>query len=129
MYDQYYYQTKHDEISSNIKAIPLDKVKREWSKLSNMTLEDLENIGGRSKVGCDTVDYYFFTERLHTIGNKGINFFEFLRDIEEYKKKKYIQTLLTFCETNNRYKDSLLKRYYYIYGLCFGRINAFKITL
>jgi len=120
--------TKHNEISANIKTIPFDKVKREWNILSNMTLEDLENIGGRSKVGCDTIDYYFFTERLHTIGNKGINFFDFLRDVEDYKKKKYIQTLLTFCENNNRYRDSLLKRYYYIYGLCFGRINAFKIT-
>ena len=74
-----------------------------------MTLEDLENVGGRSKIGCDIIDYYFFTERLHTIGNKGINFFNFLRDIEEYKKKHYIQTLLTFCEKNNRYKDSLIK--------------------
>ena len=119
---------RHQEISLIIKSISLDKIKHEWNNLINITLEELENIGGRSKVGCDIIDYYFFTERLHTTGNKGINFFDFLKDIEYYKKKHYIQTLLTFCENNNRYKDSLIKRYYYIYGLCFGRINAFKIT-
>ena len=120
--------TKHAEISSTIKTISFEKIKREWKTLTTMTLEELEMVGGRSKLGCDIIDYYFFTERLHTIGNKGINFFDFLRDIEIYKEKHYIQTLLTFCEKNNRYKDSLVKRYYYIYGLCFGRINAFKIT-
>lgn len=120
--------TKHAEISSTIKTIRFEKVNREWNTLSNMTLEELETIGGRSKVGCGIIDYYFFTERLHTVGNKGINFFDFLRDIEMYKEKHYIQTLITFCENNNRYKDSVIKRYYYIYGLCFGRINAFKIT-
>lgn len=128
MCDDIIEHTKHDEISSVLKSISFKKVEKEWNVLSKMTLEELENVGGRSKIGCDIIDYYFFTERLHTIGNKGITFFNFLRDIEDYKKKHYIQTLLTFCEKNNRYKDSLLKRYYYIYGLCFGRINAFKIT-
>lgn len=128
MCDDIIEHTKHNEISSILKKISFDKVKREWNILSKMTLDELEAVGGRSKLGCDVVDYYFFAERLHTIGNKGINFFDFLRDIEDYKKKHYIQTLITFCEKNNRYKDSLLKRYYYIYGLCFGRINAFKIT-
>ena len=68
---------RHEEISSIIKSISLDKIKREWDILTNMTLEELETIGGRSKVGCDIIDYYFFTERLHTTGNKGINFFDF----------------------------------------------------
>jgi hypothetical protein len=88
----------------------------------------LSNLNGRSRLGCDFIDYYFFEARIDTIGNKGINFFTFLENIEEYKSKKYIQTLLTFCEKNNRYTDNLIKKYYYCYGLCFGRINAFKIT-
>ena len=82
------------KISLIIKSISFDKIKHEWNSLTNITLEELENIGGRSKVGCDIIDYYFFTERLHTTGNKGINFFDFLKDIEYYKKKHYIQTLL-----------------------------------
>ena len=112
----------------NLKNISLDKIKKDWFNIKQMGLEDLENINERSKVGCDIVDYYFFEERLKTKGNKGINFYEFVNNIEHYKTKKYIQTLLSYCENNNRYNDDINKRYYYIYGLSFGRVNAFKIT-
>jgi hypothetical protein len=112
----------------NIKEIELDKIKRDWDDIKKLSITELEEINERSKVGCDIIDYYFFDHRLKTIGNKGINFYEFVENIEYYKTKKYIQTLLSYCEKNNRYKDSLIKRYYYIYGLSFGRINAFKIT-
>ena len=112
----------------NIKEIALDKIKKDWTDISKLSITELEEINERSKVGCDIIDYYFFDHRLKTTGNKGINFYEFVENIEYYKTKKYIQTLLSYCEKNNRYKDSLIKRYYYIYGLSFGRINAFKIT-
>lgn len=115
-------------ISSEIKSLSLEKIMKEWLVLKSISQEELLKLNGRNKMGCDLVDYYFFTERLLTIGKKGIHFFEFIRNIEYYKTKKYIQTLFSFCDKNNRYKDSIIRRYYYIYGLCFGRINAFKIT-
>ena len=116
------------EISNQIKQITKDTVDIEWLKLKNINLEELSALNGRSRLGCDFIDYYFFELRLDTIGNKGITFFDFLENIEEYKSKKYIQTLLNFCQKNNRYKNNLIQKYYYCYGLCFGRINAFKIT-
>ena len=114
--------------ATELKTTTLVAVRREWDKIKAMSLAELEALTGRSKLGCNIVDHYFFAERLITVGKKLINFLEFVENIEYYKTKKYIQTLLTFCEENNRYSGSMLKRYYYIYGLCFGRINAFKIT-
>ena len=87
----------------NLKNITLEKIKNEWNSIKTMNLAELENISERSKLGCDIVDYYFFEERLKTKGNKGINFYEFVNNIEYYKTKKYIQTLLSYCETHNRY--------------------------
>jgi|TARA_B110000093_G_C12970337_1_gene412025 hypothetical protein len=116
------------QIADEIKKVSIDKVKKEWVKIQSMNIHELSDLNGRNRLGCDLLDYYFFKNRLDTIGNKGIHFFDFLRDIEKYKAKKYIQTLLTFCEKNNRYKDSDIRKYYYCYGLCFGRINGFKIT-
>jgi DNA modification methylase len=116
------------EIAHQIKQITKDSVDLEWIKLKNLSLEDLTTLNGRNRLGCDFIDYYFFDARLDTIVNKGITFFDFLDNIEEYKSKKYIQTLLDFCQKNNRYKNNLIQKYYYCYGLCFGRINAFKIT-
>jgi hypothetical protein len=112
----------------DLKQITFEKIKIEWDRIQYLSLQELNEINEKSKVGCNIVDYYFFEQRLKTKGNKGINFYEFVENIEYYKTKQYVQTLLTFCEKNNRYKDSDLKRYYYIYGLSFGRVNAFKIT-
>lgn len=111
----------------DLKQISFEKIKKEWDHVKKLSLQELNEINEKSKIGCNIVDYYFFEQRLKTKGNKGINFYEFVENIEYYKTKKYIQTLLLFCEKNNRYKDSDIKRYYYIYGLSFGRINAFKI--
>jgi len=117
-------------IAIEIKNINPKKVFSEWDDLKKISgkPQDLECLNGRSKLGCDLIDYYFFLNRLETVGNKGINFFEFIRDIDYYKTKKYIQTLFTYCTNHNRYVDNEIKKYYYIYGLCFGRVNAFKIT-
>jgi DNA modification methylase len=117
-----------DQIIKELKDVTIEKAFNDWSEIKDKTPEEIQNINGRSRLGCNLIDYYFFEQRIETIGNKGINFFKFVDEIEFYKKKKYIQTLLTFCDNNNRYKDSLVKKYYYCYGLCFGRINAFKIT-
>uniref|UniRef100_A0A6C0BXD0 Uncharacterized protein n=1 Tax=viral metagenome TaxID=1070528 RepID=A0A6C0BXD0_9ZZZZ len=118
---------KKDEICHQIKNISYNKVLTEWNNIQDL-LGSQKELNGRSKLGCDFLDYYFFAHRLETIGNKGINFYDFLENIEYYKTKKYIQTLLTFCEEKNRYVGKEIKKYYYIYGLCFGRCNAFKIT-
>lgn len=117
-------------IATEIKNINLKKVFSEWDDLKKISdkPQDLECLNGRSKLGCDLIDYYFFLNRLETVGNKGITFFEFIHNIDYYKTKKYIQTLFTYCTNHNRYVDNEIKKYYYIYGLCFGRINAFKIT-
>ena len=112
----------------NLKDISLNKIKEDWNKIKLMNQYELDQLNERSKLGCDIIDYYFFEQRLLTKGNKGINFYDFVNNIEHYKTKRYIQTLLSYCDKHNRYTDNIYKRYYYIYGLSFGRVNAFKIT-
>lgn len=105
----------------------MDKYETEWAKLSTMSLEELTRLRGRSRIGCHLVDHYFLDERLK-VESKGVSFRTFMRDIEEFKKKKYVQTLIQFCHKNNRYKDSPEKMYYYIYGLAYKRANPFKVS-
>lgn len=123
-------QTWKRNIAVEIKNIDIETVYTEWWELKKLSErpQELECLNGRSKIGCDLIDYYFFLNRLETIGNKGINFYDFIKNIDYYKTKKYIQNLLNYCYQNNRYVDNDTKRYYYIYGLSFGRVNAFKIT-
>jgi hypothetical protein len=123
-------QTWKRNIAVEIKNIDIETVFTEWWELKKLSVkhEELECLNGRSKIGCDLIDYYFFLNRLETVGNKGINFYEFVKNIDYYKTKNYIQNLLNYCHEHNRYVDNETKRYYYIYGLSFGRVNAFKIT-
>ena len=117
-----------DYIAEELKHIPFRKVVKEWNTICSMTAEEISDLSGRSMLGCAIVDYYFFKDRLETVGIRGINFFEFIENLDFYKEKKYVKTLLDYCEKTNRYKESHIRKYYYCFGLCFGRINAFKIT-
>jgi hypothetical protein len=97
----------------NLKDISLNKIKEDWNKIKLMNQYELDQLNERSKLGCDIIDYYFFEQRLLTKGNKGINFYNFVNNIEHYKTKRYIQTLLSYCDKHNRYTDNIYKRYYY----------------
>ena len=67
-------------IATEIKNINIKKVFTEWEELKKLSEkpQELECLNGRSKIGCDLIDYYFFPNRLETVGNKGIHFFEFI---------------------------------------------------
>ena len=64
-----------------LKDISFEKIKEDWTKIKYMTLQELEDINERSKLGCDIIDYYFFEQRLKTKCNKVINFYDFVENI------------------------------------------------
>ena len=49
-------------VSTEIKNINIEKVYSEWDKLKKISEKslELECLNGRSKLGCDLIDYYFF---------------------------------------------------------------------
>ena len=66
------------EICQSLKSVSKEDAIKEWNTLKSTSPVDLENLSGRSKLGCNLIDYFFFHHRLETIGNKGIHFFDFL---------------------------------------------------
>ena len=114
-------------IAKQIKPITLDDVDREMNQLINIGTGAC-NIGPRSRIGNSVVDYFTFTKRLETKGKYDANFFDFLQNIESYKKKKFIQTMLTYyAEVKNKngqkneYK--VLKE---VYNICISAINIMR---
>jgi len=108
-----------------------------WRELNNIDLQEIEDdfeklreIGkdagtkGLSTIGNNVVDYFTGLERLNTIGNKGINFFQFFENRKEYAKKKYIQNILKYYNTDER--DAPLKVWKRIFTLYFGSVNIFR---
>jgi 16S rRNA G966 N2-methylase RsmD len=114
-------------IASHIKNISLSDVDDEMNKLSQIG-KGASLIGPRSRIGNDIVDYFTFVQRLETKGKYNVSFFEFVERIEEFKKKKFIQTMLNYYE-NVKNKNG--KKHYYkvlkeVYNICISAINIMR---
>lgn len=114
-------------IASHIKNISLSDIDDEMEKLIQIG-KGASLIGPRSQIGNNIVDYFTFVQRLETKGKYNINFYEFIERIEEFKKKKFIQTMLTYYETvknknNTKHYYKVLKE---VYNICISAINIMR---
>lgn len=121
--------TKEEKIAiaKHIKDIKIEDVEEEMNKLIKIG-EKAETISERSKIGNDVVDYFTFLQRLETKGKYDINYFEFLVNLDTFREKKFIQTMLKYYEdvknknkTKHEYK--VLKE---VYNICISAINIMR---
>jgi hypothetical protein len=126
--DEKYTSKEKQEIAFKIKPISLEIVKEDYEKLLGLSNSDLSNVSSRCLIGNDIVDYFTFVERLNTKGKYNANFYDFLWNIEEFKKKKFIQNMLTYYETiknKNNTKNQYIV-YKEVYNICISAINIFR---
>ena len=83
-------------IVKSIKNISLETVDREMNKLIKNVSNNMADLSPLSRVGNNIVDYFTFKQRLETRGKYNVNFYEFVANIDEFKKKKFIQNMLTY---------------------------------
>lgn len=123
--EEEYTTQEKEEIAFNIKPISLEKVKQDYEKLQ---IIDLTNISSRCLIGNDVVDYFTFVERLNTKGKYNANFYDFLWNIEEFKKKKFIQNMLIYYETTKNKNNTKNQYVVYkeVYNICISAINIFR---
>ena len=87
-------------IMQEIKNISYETIQNELQQLVNIGTTNIEKVSSRCRLGNNIVDYFTFYERLHTKGKYGIHFFQFVENIEEFKKKKFIANLFQYLQTN-----------------------------
>jgi len=114
-------------ISSKIKNISLDVVEREMNQLIEIG-ENASTISPRSRIGNNIVDYFTFTQRLETKGKYNVNFYEFVEQIDEFKKKNFISNMLNYYATvknknNTKNEYIVLKE---VYNICISAINIIR---
>jgi len=82
----------------------------------------------RCRIGNNIVDFFTFQERLETRGKYNVTFYDFVKNIEEFKKKKFIQNMLTYYATVKNARG--LKNEYIVlkevYNICISAINIFR---
>ena len=114
-------------IAKSIKNITEDDIHDEMNKLIHIG-ENAANMSPRCRIGNNIVDYFTFSERLKTRGKYNVNFYDFLFNIEEFKKKKYIQNMLIYYDNvknKNKTKNEfvVLKE---VYNICISSINIIR---
>ena len=114
-------------ISKKIKPISFEIVEKEMEQLIKIGNKASE-MSSRSRIGNNLVDYFTFVYRLETKGKYNINYFEFITNIDEFKKKKFIQNMLLYYETEknkNKTKNEyiVLKE---VYNICISAINIIR---
>jgi tRNA1(Val) A37 N6-methylase TrmN6 len=115
------------EIAKHIKDISLEDIEEDMNKLIKIG-DKAEMISERSQIGNDVVDYFTFVKRLETKGKYDVNYFEFLVNLDTFREKKFIQTMLKYYEdvknknkTKHEYK--VLKE---VYNICISAINIMR---
>ena len=115
-------------IANSIKNISLEIVDREMDKLIKNGLNNMEDLSPLSRVGNNIVDYFTFQQRLETRGKYNVNFYEFVANIDTFKKKKFIQNMLTYYKdvknkNNTKTEYTVLKE---VYNICISAINIMR---
>jgi predicted RNA methylase len=114
-------------IANKIKNISINEVENEMNDLIKIG-KNANTIGPRSRIGNNIVDYFTFLQRLETKGKYDTNFFEFLENIEEFKQKKFIQTMLKYykdVKNKNKTKNEYIV-YKEVYNICISAINIMR---
>jgi hypothetical protein len=114
-------------ISRSIKLIFEADAIRDFNELKMITVGTTD-VSPRCQIGNKMVDYFTFTERLNTKGKYNTSFYEFVADIDNFKKKKFISNMLEYYDTvKNKNKT---KNYYVVlkevYNICISAINIFR---
>lgn len=114
-------------IANSIKDISLNDVDKEFAELVKIG-STAHTVGPRSRIGNNIVDYFTFIQRLETKGKYDASFFDFLQNIDEYKKKKFIQNMLTYYK-NVKNKNGTKNEYIVykeVYNICISAINIMR---
>jgi tRNA1(Val) A37 N6-methylase TrmN6 len=134
MIKEYFTDIEKIMISKHIKSISSKDAIEDFNKLKiigDNLVKNPYDISSRCRIGNNIVDYFTFTERLNTKGKYDINFFEFMINIDEFKKKKFIMNMINYYDTvknKNKTKNNyiVLKE---VYNICISAINIFRPLL
>lgn len=114
-------------IAAQIKNISQCDIDNDMNKLIDIG-KTAHTMSSRLRIGNNVVDYFTFVQRLETKGKYDVNFFEFIEKIDEFKKKKFIQTMLNYYrdvknKNNTKNEYIVLKE---VYNICISAINIMR---
>jgi hypothetical protein len=112
-----------EELSRQIRHYSHDDLVRDYTRLVEIGCK-AKHQSTKMLTGNRVVDAFTFTERLNTIGTKGISFYDLWENRESYSRKPYIKKYLAFAKKQHQQKTA--KVWYNLYRFYFTSINCFR---
>jgi hypothetical protein len=116
-------QREREQLSHQIREYSHDDILRDYTRLVHIGC-DAHKQGNKMLTGNRVVDAFTFTERLNTVGTKGISFYDFWENREKYARKPYVQKYLAFAK--KQHTQQTAKVWYNLYRFYFTSINCFR---
>jgi len=110
------------KIVSEVKPITKEEAVNDYEKLQLIPCNKINN---RSLIGNKSTDYFFFKYRIKAIGDKGISFLDFIKNIEKYNKTKYYKSLKDYYIKKVSFYNEYKLNYEH-YRLYYGSVSQFK---
>ena len=125
MIKETYSKEEKIEIAKKIKDISKQDLDKDFNKLKEIGINANKS---PKRVGNNVVDYFTFLQRLETKGKYDVNYFEFLANLDTFREKKYIQTMIKYYKdiknkNNTKHDYKVLKE---VYNICISAINIMK---
>lgn len=127
VYSESFTLKEKQEIAESIKPITIDIIEKEFKELRDIG-SNASTMSKKCIIGNNVVDYFTFINRLETRGKYNCNFYEFVANIEEFKKKKFIENMLEYYATvknknGQKHWNKVLKE---VYNICISAINIIR---
>jgi hypothetical protein len=100
------------ELSKELKDYTKEEIKEDFLKLKDIKCS---NVNVHSLIGNKIVDYFTFYERLDVIGRRGLNYYDFLMNINKLRKTKYYKSLKEYSKNDNMTQTMLDYKYGQLY--------------
>ena len=110
-------------LSRKIREYSFDDIVEDYKQLVQIGCHAKDQ-SNKKYTGNRVVDAFTFTERLNTVGTKGISFYQFWKNREFYSRKNYVKKYISFA--NKQHRQTTEKMWYNLYRFYFTSINCFR---
>jgi hypothetical protein len=116
-------QSEKESLSAKIRQYSKEDIELDFIKLVEIGCK-AKTQSNKKLTGNRVVDAFTFTERLNTIGSKGISFYDFWQTRHSYSRKPYVKKYLEFAK--KQHTQTPEKVWYNLYRFYFTSINCFR---
>ena len=123
-YPESYSLAEKKKIAHQIRSYEDSEVAADYQRLCEIGCHASQK-SNKNRTGNKVVDHFTFFERLNTVGNKNVSFYQVWKNRAKFQDKSYVRGFLRFSR-NKVGERNQTKTWYNLYRFYFSSINLFR---